>query len=407
MPHPESRPSSSPRSPSPPRPSSRTKHATGRSSRDKHLAFAVTAPGLEQLTAAELEALGIRGPRLGKGGVSFRASTRQVYAANLWLRSATRVVVRIERFRATSFSELESALRTVPWSAWIPRRAPVRVRVASHGSQLYHTDAIEERVLRVLDRPSDETDGDEEDIAQLILVRVNHDEVTISIDSSGAPLSRRGYRLQTAKAPLRETLAASLLLASGWDGTQPLIDPMCGSGTIVIEAALLARNMPPGQHRAFRFAEWPGFEPGTWASVGAEAEAKILDASPIAIIGADRDAGAIGAAKANAERAGVLADIELLEAPISDLQAPPATGSGDGLGWIITNPPYGTRVGGPDLRDLYARLGQVAREQVSGWHLGMLIADHRLAGQTKVRLDERLRVSNGGLRVSYVTGTIR
>ena len=358
--------------------------------------------------------------------MSFRASTRQLYAANLWLRSATRVVVRIDRFRATSFSELEAALRDVPWSTWIPRRAPVRVRVASHGSKLYHTDAIEERVLRVLDRPvstpgagghrnpsgpadppdpGDDQLADDEDAAQLILVRVNHDEVTVSIDSSGAPLSRRGYRLQSAKAPLRETLAAALLLASGWDGSVPLIDPLCGSGTIVIEAALLARSIPPGQHRAFRFGEWPTFEPGTWASVGAEAESKILEPCPVPIIGTDRDAGAIRAATANAERADVLADLELREAPVSELHAP-SEAVADGTGWIITNPPYGTRVGGPDLRDLYARLGQVAREQVPGWHLGMLVADHRLAGQTKVRLEERLRVSNGGLRVSYVIGPV-
>ncbi len=394
-----------------------------RPGRQKHLAFAITAPGLERVTASELEALGLRGPRLGKGGVSFRASTRQLYAANLWLRSATRVVVRIERFRATSFSELESSLRSVPWSAWVPRRAPVRVRVASHGSKLYHTDAIEERVRRVLDRPApaaDEADGsrrgpggrdeqdepgdtEEADEAQLILVRVNHDEVTISLDSSGAPLSRRGYRRQTAKAPLRENLAASLLLASGWDGSQPLLDPMCGSGTIAIEAALIARNIPPGQHRAFRFGEWPGFEPGTWASVAAEAEAKILDAAPVAIVGADRDAGAIAAATANAERADVLDDLELRVAPISDLEAPTTT---DGTGWVITNPPYGGRVGGPDLRDLYARFGQVLREQVPGWHVGLLVADHRLAGQTKVRLEEQLRFANGGLHVGFVTGTV-
>jgi putative N6-adenine-specific DNA methylase len=412
--------------------SARGRESGGRSNRDKHLAFAVTAPGLERVTASELEALGIRGPRLGKGGVSFRASTRQLYAANLWLRSATRVVVRIERFRATSFSELESSLRAVPWSTWVPRRAPVRVRVASHGSKLYHTDAIEERVVRVLDRPlhvpartregtpgerstvgtndssgapnDDASDGDDD--GQLILVRVNHDEVTISIDSSGAPLSRRGYRLQTAKAPLRENLAAALLLASGWDGTRPLLDPLCGSGTIAIEAALLARNIPPGQHRAFRFGEWPGFEPGTWASVGAEAEAKILDEAPVAIVGTDRDAGAIKAAQANAERADVLGDIDLHEAAISDLTAPAPGPAGDRTGWVITNPPYGARVGGPDLRDLYARFGQVLREQVPGWHLGMLVADHRLAGQTKVRLEEQLRVANGGLRVSYVTGVI-
>lgn len=401
----------------------------GSTPRAKYLAFAVTAPGIEEITLAELLALGIKGPRLAKGGVSFMATTRQLYLANLWLRSATRVVVRATRFRATTFAELEAELLEVPWAQWLDPAVRVRFRVASHGSQLYHTGAIEERLLRVVGQPApraphrdpagdadggsddleDGEDRENDDGAQLIIVRVNHNEVTISIDSSGAALSQRGYRRQVAKAPLRENLAAALLLAAGWDGSSPLIDPMCGSGTIPIEAALIARRIPPGHRRGFAFADWPGFEPGTWSSVVGAARQSMLDASPVPIVAADRDAGAVGAVEANAERAGVLDDLEIRRAPISELGSPanpesPMTPVAPG--WLITNPPYGSRIASDDLRDLYARLGQAARAALPGWQCGLLVADTRLAGHTRLGLTERLRFSTGGLGVRYLTGQI-
>lgn len=385
-----------------------------RSPRPRHLAFAVTAPGLEAITAAELEGLGIAGPRPGKGGVSFAATTRQLYLANLWLRTATRVVVRVARFTASSFPELEVEARAVPWMQWLRPDLPTRFRVTSHGSRLYHTGAIAERLQGITGTPGpvpgpagappvDDVDEDDDELAeQLVVVRVSHNEVTISIDSSGAGLHRRGYRQQVAKAPLRENLAAAVLLAAGWDATAPLIDPLCGSGTIAIEAALLARRIPPGQHRRFGFGTWPCFEPGTWASVIAQAGDTILDRSPVPIVAADRDAGAMAATRANAERAEVLDDLDVRQATISDL-TPPA---GDTPGWLVTNPPYGGRVGGPDLRDLYDRIGQAARAHLPGGQLAMLVADTRLAGHTGLTLQSRARFNNGGIPVQVVTGPI-
>lgn len=384
---------------------------------DKLTCFAVCTPGLEALTAGELADLGIRAPRPTRGGVEFRATTRQLYAANLWSRTATRVLVRIGAFRAATWDELIAGAEDLPWYRFLPPGLPVRFRITSSGSRLYHTGAIEQRLRSALNVPSPppgrpgaagagnaaDHDGDGEGDGgpeeALVVVRLVRNRVTISVDSSGAPLHRRGWRLDGAKAPLRETLAAALLLAAGWDGRVPFVDPFCGSGTIAIEAALLARNAAPGRDRLFAFGDWPGFEPGTWASVVEEARRAERDRPGVAILASDRDAGAVEATLANAARAGVETDLAARVASVSDLRAP-ATPDG----WLVTNPPFGGRIqGGRDLRDLYARLGDVIRATVPGWRVGLLVADTRLAGQTRLPLTETLRTTTGGLAVRFLT----
>jgi putative N6-adenine-specific DNA methylase len=408
----------------------------------RHPVFAVCAPGLESLLAAEIESIGGHRPRLRTGGVSFDATTRQLYAVNLWSRIATRVVVRVAGFRARSFRELETEVRAIEWGRWLAPGAPVTVRATATGSQLYHTGAIVERVERFVGErsspapaPAPERDAEPEPGARrrgtpdqatppplLVVVRIVHDEVTISVDTSGDPLYKRGWRHETAKAPLRETLAAAMVVAAGWDGSTTLIDPLCGSGTIAIEAALLARHVPPGFGRSFAFATWPSFEPGTWASVAGAAKGAVEQLADAArpdgsrpaprILARDRDAGAIAAAHRNAERAGVLADLDLARAAISDLTAPAGPDAGavpvDAAvpGWILTNPPYGARIkGGPDLRDLYARFGDVVRASFDGWSVGMLVADPALAAHTRLRFEERWRATNGGIPVHFLVAT--
>jgi putative N6-adenine-specific DNA methylase len=231
---------------------------------------------------------------------------------------------------------------------------------------------------------------------QLFLARLDHDQLVLSADSSGALLHQRGYRLETARAPLRETLAAALLLGAGWDGSTALLDPFCGSGTIPIEAALLALGMPPGWRRAFAFEHWPGFDSAEWARVRRAAEAGIREKAPASIVGSDRDAGAVAAAVANAERAGVAHAVEFRQAALSRVTPSP------GGGWLITNPPYGVRIGSPDrLRDLYARLGQVVR-RTPGWSAGLLVSDRRLAGHVGLPLKEVWASRNGGIPVRFL-----
>ena len=367
-------------------------------------ALAVCTPGLESVLDEELAALGIRRRRITKGGVSLRASTRELYAANVWSRTASRLLVRIGRFRATGFRDLEREIAAMDWSPWLAEGTGVRLRVSSGSSRLHHTGAIAERIERALGVDDVRERGiDDDATAQAFVVRVRRDVVTISVDASGDNLHQRGWRLAIAKAPLRETLAAAMVLASGWRGDRPLLDPMCGSGTIAIEAALLAQGRAPGANRSFAFQRWPSFEPGTWASVRAEVQraeegSRGLDGAAARIVATDRDAGAIRAATANAERAGVADRVKIERASVAEsIAAHVSTHTDGGPGLLLSNPPYGARVGGTDLRDLYATIGRAAE-----WDVGLLVADRALAGHTKLTFEERFRTSNGGIPVTLL-----
>jgi len=361
---------------------------------EAHRCLAVTPPGVEELTACELTDLGITLRRTFRGGVEFRASDRQLYAANLWSRTATRIVARVARFVAPAFGDLERELAAIAWERWLPPGTTPEVRVSSTASRLYHTDAVAERVVAAAaSGPAGGPVG-----GGLIVVRIVHDRVMVSVDSSGAPLHQRGWRLDQGHAPLRETLAAAALLGSGWDAAAPLVDPLCGSGTIVIEAALLAAGRPPGGDRRFAFQDWPTFAPGTWASVTAATSDARAGGIP-ATRGSDRDAAAVAAARANAARAGVG------DAATFSVAALAAAGAeGDGPGWIVTNPPYGKRVAGDER--LFTQLGDVARRRFGGWTMALLVADPRAARATGLALEERLRTVNGGIPVHLLVGAV-
>lgn len=372
---------------------------------DRKLAcFAVAAPGLEPLVDEELRALASLHPldvdEPEPGGVGFRTDRRGLYAANLHLRLASRVLVRIGAFHASAFHELERHAGRLPWDAFVAPGRGVEFRVTSRKSKLYHQDAVAERLMRavvgrVLGSPAGGAPPQE------FVVRLFHDECTVSADASGELLHRRGYRLAAAKAPLRETLAAAMLAAARWDGTAPLLDPMCGSGTIPIEAAQLARRIPPGLGRRFAFEQWPGFDADAWEAVRAAARERMLPRSPAPIQGSDRDAGAVAAATANAERAGVAADIQWRRAAISAIEPPP------GPGWIVTNPPYGVRVGERQrLRDLYAQLGNVLRRRCPGWQVALLSTHAELEWQTGLALTPAFGTENGGIRVRLMWGVV-
>ncbi|OYV71709.1 MAG: hypothetical protein B7Z72_06340, partial [Gemmatimonadetes bacterium 21-71-4] len=313
--------------------------------------FAITAPGLAPLAAAELAALG-EAPVAEEGGVSWTGDAESLCRANLWLRTASRVVVRAARFRARTFYELERHARRIRWERFLAPGNGVRFRVTCRKSRLYHSDAVAQRLAAAIEHrlkaasaystreADDDAEGADTERDQLFVVRIAHDECTVSADSSGALLHRRGYRQAVGKAPLRETLAAALLAAAGWRGETPLVDPFCGSGTIAIEAALLARRIPPGIDRQFACLEWPGFPRGGFARLLDAARPQILPRSPVPIRGSDRDAGVIDAARANAERAGVAGDVEFAVRAVSSIEPPEGA-----AGLVATNPPYGVRVG--------------------------------------------------------------
>jgi putative N6-adenine-specific DNA methylase len=224
----------------------------------------------------------------------------------------------------------------------------------------------------------------------------------MSVDTSGEPLHRRGHRQQTGKAPLRETLAAALLQASGWDAASPLIDPFCGAGTIPIEAALLARQRAPGRTRRFAFESWRDFDAPAWQRLLAVADARGAAVAQLPpILASDRDAGAVAATRANAERAGIAGDLEISQRALSALAPPP------GPGWIVTNPPYGVRLGSSgDLRNLHAAFGRLLRERCGGWQVALLAPNARLAAAAGLPLEPQRELLHGGLRLALLTGRV-
>ena len=364
--------------------------------------FAVAAPGLEPLVADELRGLQPRCPlELAEpepGGVGFRTDRRGLYAANLQLRIASRVLVRVGTFHASAFHELERHAARLPWAEFTAPGQPVAFRVTSRKSRLYHQDAVAERLLAAAAAPPASEAGA---TPQEFVVRLFRDECTVSADASGEPLHRRGYRLAVGKAPLRETLAAAMLAGSGWCGEAPLVDPMCGAGTIPIEAALLARRVPPGLQRRFAFQQWSGYDAGAWEALLADARERTRPRAGVPIVGSDRDAGAVAAAAANAGRAGVAGDIEWRQAPISAIE-PPA-----GPGWVVTNPPYGVRVGERQrLRNLFAQFGHVLRRCCPGWEVAFLSAHAELERQTGLALRTVFVTENGGIRVRLMRGRV-
>ncbi len=375
--------------------------------------FAVTQPGLEDICAAEVAQLGL-GPGVTlPGGVAFQGEALQLATANLRLSVATRVLVRVAEFRAPGFPELHGRAAKLPWERFIPADAPPRLcfHVSAHKSRLYHTAGIAERVARGLGErlgvtpeivaPGDD-DAETHDDARAptrIYVRLDHDRCTVSVDSSGDPLHRRGYRLALARAPLRPTLAAAMLHACGWQPGVPLLDPMCGSGTIVLEAARRACGRAPGGDRSFAFLAWPGLA-GAAALAQARGDLSPETASTAPILGSDRDPGAITAARTNAERAGVADAVELAVRPLSAISPLP------GPGFVVCNPPYGVRVGKhAHLRDLYAQLGHVLRDRCPGARVALLCGDE-LWRQCGLPLAVTHHLKNGGLAVQLVQGRV-
>jgi putative N6-adenine-specific DNA methylase len=372
--------------------------------------FAIAAPGLEPIVERELRAVGADGVHVEAGGVAFTGGREVMYRANLHLRTASRVIARVAEFGARGFPELVRQAKRQPWERYLDPERSVQLRVTCRKSRLYHSGAVAERVMEGIEKRLGvegikAIKGDEDDDVlggQLVIVRMARDRCLLSVDTSGELLHRRGYREATAKAPIRETLAAALLLATEWRVETPLLDPFCGSGTIAIEGAMLARRIAPGLHRRFAFMQWPDFDAALWRRMHDEAVREILPRAPAPILGSDRDAGAVEAACANAARAGVADDVELEKRALSAIQPPTERG------WVCTNPPYGVRVSErAELRNLYAQLGKVLRAKCPGWTVAMFSSDPRLERATGLAMRPVLRTVNGGIPVRVVRTVLR
>jgi putative N6-adenine-specific DNA methylase len=363
--------------------------------------FLVVPPGLEQIAKKEVAELF---PPLRTSSTTneleYECDLQTIYKLNLLLKVPNRVLVRFGEFEATSFQELFTKTVRLPWKLFFKKDVSVKIRTTCHKSKLYHSDAVTERIHQAIEsnlaKKVPLLKGDSEELhgkQQLIIVRLLRDQVSISIDSSGNPLYMRGYREIVSKAPIRENLAASIILASGWTPEFPLIDPFCGSGTIPIEAALIAKNHPPGLYRDFAFENWPEFNQSYWQNMRREYIQNFVDVTT-RIQGSDRNIGSIENARKNAEKAGVNRFIEWKNQSISDVKPYGQPG------WIITNPPYGLRISSnKDIRNLYAQFGNVLRQKFQGWNVIFLCNSVNLANQTRLKPKSLLSFSNGGINV--------
>lgn len=362
------------------------------------LLFASTTPGLEPALELEARLLGLT-VRVVPGGAELSGPSGSVEEACLHLRTASHVLLRLGTFPARDEKALARGLGAIPLARCWDGRRPVALKVSSRASRLQarQVAAAAERAWRAA------TAGKEDGAAALLHVRLQEDVCTVSADASGELLHRRGYRQEVSRAPLRETLAAGMLLLAGYRGDEPLWDPMCGSGTLPIEAALMARRRAPGAGRSFAFQGWPSFDPAAWAARLERARAAER-APPFPIHGTDLHAGSLGVARRNARRAGVQADLELARADVAALRPPP----GLPPGLVVANLPYGKRVGdAAGLRTLYDSVGRTLRSAFAGWRAALLAADRALEPALGLEPAQVFTVDNGGIRCRLLIARVR
>jgi len=357
------------------------------------------------MVRVELQKLGAQlGPAV-PGGVTFSADSSTLARIHVEAGLVLDLWVHVARFAARTFEQLERRVTRMPWVDLLPAEAPIVVTVHSRRSRLYHSGAIRERLERFIGAPTGS--GPE---AIEVRARLERDHATLSIVTTGEPLNRRGYRLEAGKAPLREDIARALLIQAGWPNAHDrLIDPMCGSGTLLIEGALLACDRAPGLNRAFAGERLPflGAEPFERARTEARQRIRLEEASRI--LGGDRDHGAVEAAKRNAARAGVAVSIEpgaLASIPdrVSAAVIVPRGAAPRAAGLWASNPPFGQRVsGGRDLRPLYQTIGRALAQLGPEWHLALAARSVGLARTTGISFHDATAVSVGGKTIHLLS----
>ena len=361
--------------------------------------YLVAFPGLESALCAEARALNFKDATVVPGGVGVRGGWPEVWRANLELRGATRVLARIGAFRALHLAQLDKRARKFPWGDILRSDVPVRVEATCKSSRIYHSGAAAQRIKTAI---REELGAPITPDAQLcVKVRIDDDLCTISIDTSGESLHKRGHKQAIGKAPMRETMASLFLRLCGYDGNEPVMDPMCGSGTFVIEAAEIAAGLKPGRSRDFAFQLLKGFDAAAWTRMRDSGRAT---APLFRFFGSDHDAGAIRMSRSNGERAGVAEFAEFQQLSISEVVPP------DGPpGLVIVNPPYGTRIGDrKPLLDLHATLGKTLLARFAGWRVGLVTTEPSLAKMTGLPFaSPSAPVAHGGLSVQlFQTGKL-
>ncbi|TKS60934.1 MAG: RNA methyltransferase [Nitrospira sp.] len=359
--------------------------------------FAPCPRGLEYALEQELIHLGIQVTGRTDGGVAFSGSLEILYRANLESRIASRILREIAHAPYRNEQDVYTAAFTLPWPRWFSSSRTIKVKVSARQCPLKSLDFI---TLRIKDaicdkfmkvqraRPSVNTRRP--DIRVDAFLDATH--LTIYLDTSGEPLFKRGIRRSTVDAPLRENLAAGILSLAGWNGTTPLLDPLCGGGTIPLEAAMVARRIAPGLGRHFAFEHLSDFDQSLWKTALKQAAAKRLTGSPVSIFASDRDPRAVQIARDHFRRAGVDQDISLAQKDLFEISLPQEPGT------LIMNPPYGVRLGTEaDLDEFYPRLGTWLKTRCVGWRVYLFTGDLRAPKLIGLAPSKRTPLFNGAL----------
>lgn len=359
--------------------------------------FATCPRGLEEALAAELNELGLGGVEVGNAGVAFTGEWVDCKRANLTSRIASRVLWRVGRGRYRNEDEIYRMAHALPWPRWFDVDRTIRVNVAAIRSPLRSLEFV---TLRIKDAVCDkfrEQDDRRPSVDTLapdmrIHAFLTADEATLYLDTSGDALFKRGWRRQSGEAPLRENLAAGILRLTGWTPAEPLFDPMCGSGTFLVEAAQMARGIAPGLDRSFAFEKFLHHDVATWQRLRDEVRNLERPDVVMSISGVDRDPAALTAVKRNLVDAGVGGSVRVTQGDVLDV-SPPAE-----QGVLVTNPPYGVRMGDADaLAEFYPRLGNALKQRFAGWRAFLFSADTRLPKLIGLKAQRRTPLYNGAL----------
>ncbi|MGD9972591.1 MAG: class I SAM-dependent RNA methyltransferase [Desulfatirhabdiaceae bacterium] len=379
-----------------------------------HDFFAVCAPGLETLCHQDLTSLQLSGNVMETGGgIDFSSRLPGAYQANLHHRIATRILMRLTQFSATDFGRLSRKISEFPWELFLPNACRLIIHVSTHHSRLYHTDAIGIRIrdgiaahISIVEDPPDETGKTDRDASsvsvQQLFVRAVNDRFTLSIDTSGLPLYKRGIKTFGGPAPIRETLAAATLKLAGYTGTGPLIDPMCGSGTFSLEAAMMAQNIPPGWLRSFAFEDWPGFRPKQWMHLRHQAEKEIVSQPKPIIFASDQSEKALNLLNQTLEAHDFFTCIQTARDDFFNIHP----GKFGRTGLVVLNPPYGLRMGQiKESRELCQEIMKKLTTDFRGWKLALMTPHDIFPERYHMQLT-RHAIVHGGLDLTLYTGII-
>jgi putative N6-adenine-specific DNA methylase len=369
--------------------------------------FIVTAPGLEKLTAAKLSTLPISDPLLTiqYGGISFNTKLKDVMLANLHLRTANRILLRLVKFNVDNFYTLEKKLADFPWELFLYQNQDVSINVTCRQSRLYHSKAVSQRVYQsIIERQKFMVPGSNNLSHQTLFVRINNNRLILSLDSSGEPLYKRGLKGHGGTAPLRETLAVAILQIAGYDPKKPLVDPMCGVGSFSLEAAMIAKKMAAGLHRKFAFESWPAFQSKQWEYLKQNAQKSVIQLPQPTIFASDHDQRATNALSDSIKKHHLTDVINVTTKDFFELTPEDCTSR---KGLVVLNPPYGIRLGinhSPDR--FFPKIIHKLKSDYKGWRIALL-APQNTSKKMRPFFLKSFDFFHGGLTIRLLYGKIR